>query len=168
LTWTVRGPYHFGMGVLIEKFPTSEFLELISAGMTEPRALAHLGFTRPTYTQLLIKDADFKEQVEQAKRARADIFYEKIVDSVDEVLDKQEVPGAKLRFEKLKYAAAMDNPERYGEKSKHQIDINMNIFQEMKDLSASDAKAILSGVNPFAAIEAEFTEVEDEDLEDAL
>lgn len=157
------------MGVLIQNFPVQEFLELISAGMTEPRALAHLGFTRPTYTQLLLKDADFKEQVEQAKRARADIFYEKIVDSVDEQYDKAEVPGAKLRFEKLKYAAAMDNPDRYSEKTKHQHDINVNIFQEMKELSASDAKAILHSVNPFAAIEAEFTPVEeDEDLKDAL
>lgn len=157
------------MGDLIKTFPQTEFLELISAGMTEPRALGHLGFTRPTYTQLLIKDPDFKEQVEQAKKARADIFYEKIVDSVDEDIEKAEVPAAKLRFEKLKYAAAVDNPDKYGEKSKHSIDINMNIFQEMKDLPASHARAILEGVNPFAAIDAEFKPVEEEEnLEDAL
>lgn len=158
-------PYHFAMGVLINTFPTSEFLELISSGMTEPRALAHLGFPRPTYIQLLLKDADFKEQVELAKKARADIFYEKIVDSVDEVLDKNEVPGAKLRFEKLKYAAAVDNPDKYGEKSKTTLDINMNIFQEMKELPLAEARKILDGVNPFS-IEAEFSPVEE--LEDAL
>lgn len=151
-----------------ETFPREEFLELISAGMTEPRALGHLGFTRPTYTQLLIRDPDFKEQVELAKKARADVFYEKIIDTVDEEYEKNEVPSAKLRFEKLKYAAAMDNPDRYGEKSKHTLDINMNIFQEMKELPASHAKAILEGVNPFAVVEAEFKEVEEEDLEDAL
>lgn len=157
------------MGDLINTFPKQEFLELISAGMTEPRALGHIGFTRPTYTQLLLRDPDFKEQVELAKKARADIFYEKIVDSVDDVSPKALVPGEKLRFEKLKYAAAMDNPEKYGEKSKHQIDINMNIFQEMKELPANAAKAILSGVNPFAAIDAEFNKVEEEEsLEDAL
>lgn len=157
------------MGVLIEKFPTSEFIELISSGMTEPRALAHLGFKKPTYTQLLIKDADFREQVENAKRSRADIFYEKIVDSVDEQLLKEEVPAAKLRFEKLQYLAATDNPDKYGPKHKHSLDITMNIFQEMKDLPASEARKILAGVNPFAAIEAEFTPVEEEeDLEDAL
>lgn len=154
------------MGVLINSFPTSEFLELISSGMTEPRALAYLGFPRPTYIQLLLKDADFKEQVELAKKARADIFYEKIVDSVDEELTKNDVPGAKLRFEKLKYAAAIDNPDKYGEKSKTTLDINMNIFQEMKELPMSEAKKILEGVNPFA-IEAEYTTVEDE-MEDAL
>lgn len=154
------------MGVLIQTFPTSEFIELISSGMTEPRALAHLSIPRPTYTQLLLKDADFKERVELAKKARADIFYEKIVDSVDEELEKAEVPGAKLRFEKLKYAAAIDNPDKYGEKSKHQIDLNLNIFQEMKELPAAEAKAILAGINPFA-IEAEFKHVEEE-MEDAL
>lgn len=156
------------MGDLITNFPQQEFLELISAGMTEPRALAHLGFKKPTYTQLLIKDPDFKEQVEQAIKARADIYYEKIVDSVDEALTKNEVPAAKLRFEKLKYVAAVDNPDKYGEKSKHQIDINMNLFQEMKDLPASEAKKILNGLNPFAVVEAEFKPVEEEDLEDAL
>lgn len=156
------------MGVLIQNFPTTEFLELISSGMTEPRALAHLGFKRPTYTQLLLKDADFKELVEQAKKARADVFYEKIVDSVDKVLEKDEVASAKLRFEKLKYVAAMDNPDKYAEKSKHQHDINVNIFQEMKELSISDTKAILHSVNPFAAIETEFKKLDEEDLEDAL
>lgn len=158
------------MGVLIKTFPIQEFLELISAGMTEPKALAHLGFTRPTYTQLLIKDADFKEQVEQAKKARADLYFEKIVETIDDQLEKEEVPAAKLRFEKLKYAAAIDNPDKYAEKSKHQHDINVNIFQEMKEMTAGEAKSILGAVNPFAVIDAEFKPVkaEDEDLEDAL
>lgn len=156
------------MGVLLSQFPTTKFIELISSGMTEPRALATLGFTRPTYTQLLLKDPPFKEAVEQAKKDRADIFYEKIVDSVDEVLDKGDVPSAKLRFEKLKYAAAIDNPDKYAEKNKHSIDLNLNIFQEMKDLPAADAKAILASVNPFAVIEADFKTVEEENPEDAL
>lgn len=156
------------MGVLLSTFPTTEFLELISSGMTEPRALAHLGFTRPTYTLMLLKDPPFKEAVEQAKRDRADIFYEKIVDSVDEVITKEEVPASKLRFEKLKYAAAIDNPDKYAEKSKHQLDVNLNIFQEMKELPAAEARKILASVNPFAAIEVDFTPIEEEDLEDAL
>lgn len=156
------------MGELLSQFPITKFLELISSGMTEPRALATLGFTRPTYTQLLLKDPQFKEAVEEAKRNRADIFYEKIVDSVDEVLDKTKVPGAKLRFEKLKYAAAIDNPDKYAEKNKHSLDVNLNIFQEMKELPAAEAQRILGSVNPFASIDAEFSTVEDEDLEEAL
>lgn len=115
---------------------------------------------------LLLKDSEFKEQLAEAKKDRADLFYEKIVDSVDDVLEKEEVPAAKLRIDTLKYLASIDNPDKYSEKVKHQHDINVNIFQEIKDLPASEAKRLIRDADPFA-VEAEFKEVDD-DLGDIL
>lgn len=138
--------------------------------MTEPRALSQIGVKAPLYTLLLLRDSEFKESVAEAKRARADVFYEKIVDSVDTPLEKEEVPAAKLRIDTLKYLAAIDNPDKYSEKVKHQHDVNINIFQEIKDLPQAEARRIIQNADPFL-VEAEFKPVvidEDADLEDLL
>lgn len=132
--------------------------------------MGQLGVKTPIYTMLLVRDAEFKEAVAEAKRARADVFYEKIVDSVDLPLEKEEVPAAKLRIDTLKYLASIDNPDKYSEKVKHQHDVNINIFQEIKDLPQAEAKRLLTQADPFL-VEAEFKPVvinEDEDLEDLL
>ena len=145
--------------------------------MTEPRALKTLGRDHPTYVMLLLRDAEFKENVAEAKKARADVFYEKIVDSVDDVLEKEEVAAAKLRLDTLKYLAAMDNPDKYSEKVKHSMDVNINIFQEIKDLPAAEARRLIANADPFT-IDAEIVEdtvdyggsdeVTEEDMEDLL
>jgi hypothetical protein len=72
-----------------------------------------------------------------------------------------------LRVDTLKYLAAIDNPDKYSEKVKHQHDVNVNIFQEIKDLPASRAKELIRESDPFA-IEADFTPVEDDELKDLL
>lgn len=157
----------------LQRFDKPGFLNLIRSGMTEPRALRQVGLELDLYVLQLLKDPEFKESVAEAKRARADVFYEKIVDSVDNVLEKDEVPAAKLRIDTLKYLAATDNPDKYSEKIKHQHDVNINIFQEIKDLPQAEAKRLIAAADPFS-IDAEFKEItpveinEDEDLEDLL
>lgn len=161
------------MGGQLTKFPKQEFLNLIRSGMTEPRALKTLDSDLEIYTMLLLRDSEFKENIAEAKKARADVFYEKIVDSVDDPLDKDQVSAAKLRIDTLKYLASIDNPDKYSEKVKHQHDVNVNIFQEIKDLPQAEAKRLISQVDPFS-VDAEFTELrpvhinEDDDLEDLL
>lgn len=62
---------------------------------------------------------DFNTAITMAKRSRAERAYEQIIEDTakDEILSKDEVPGAKLRFEKLKYQAKMDYPQEYNEKN---------------------------------------------------
>jgi hypothetical protein len=149
------------MGEIISKFPKQDFLDLIASGKTEQQALDALKFPRPTYIQLLIKSAEFKEMVEDAKRTRADVWFGEIIKSAqDTTVTKEDVPVEKLKFEQRKYLAAIDNPEKYAERSKNSLEISMNIFQEMKDLPTSEARRILKSADPFAQIEipdAEFT-----------
>jgi hypothetical protein len=158
------------MSITLKRFleKKEDFLELIRSGYTEPKALKVLDCDRGIYSLACIKHPEFDEAVLEAKKQRADVFYEKIVDSVDTVLEKDEVPAAKLRIDTLKYLASVDNPDKYSEKVKHQHDVNINIFQEMKELPAHTVKELISSSDPFA-VEAEFTPVEeDDDLEELL
>lgn len=149
-------------------FPKQEFLDLIRSGMTEPRALKTVNSDITALQFLMIRDGKFKEDIAEAKKARADVFYEKIVDSVEVVLEKEEVPAAKLRIDTLKYLASIDNPEKYSEKIKHQHDVNINIFQEIKDLPQSEVRKLITDSDPFI-VDAEFSDVDgDDDLEDLL
>jgi hypothetical protein len=157
------------MGEVLASFPKQKFLDLIASGSTEPEALATLGYKSPTYVLLLTKNVEFREAVAEAKKHRADVWFNGIVDSArDSTISKEDVPVEKLKFEQRKYLAAIDNPDKYAERSKNAIDINLNIFQEMKDLPIAEAKKLLREADPFAqAVEVEFAEVESEDAPSA-
>lgn len=155
------------MGEVIKQFPQQDFLELIESGLLESEALSRIGFKKATLIQLQVKSPEFKEALDTAKKARADKWYEDIAKSVSQDLEKEEVPAAKLKFEQRKYLAAIDNPDKYAEKRKTEIDLNVNIFQEMKELPAAEAKKLLQSVDPFnVPIEAEFSSAPSEDEED--
>jgi hypothetical protein len=154
------------MGEVIKRFPKEKFLELVSDGLFDHEALARINqdlperqqFQKATFIQLMVKDAEFKDAVEQAKRVRADKWFEDIGKSVSNVLTKEEVPAEKLKFEQRKYLAAIDNPDKYAEKRKTELDVNVNIFQEMKELPQAEARKLLQSVDPFnTPIEAEFS-----------
>lgn len=160
-----------------KEFPKEQFLELVSSGSTEMEALdfindlRKLKFGHTVPVQMQVKLPSFREALEEAKKLRADVWFNGIVKSVaDKSITKDEVPTEKLKFEQRKYLAAIDNPEKYSEKIKHQLDVNVNIFQEMKDLSHADVKKIMSSADPFAIpIEVEFEEIEineEEETED--
>jgi len=61
---------------------------------------------------------ELEKAIRAAKRMRAEQAFEKIIEDTEKegILDKESVPGAKLRFDKLKYQARVDNPEAYGDK----------------------------------------------------
>ena len=138
------------MGVFIKKFNKQRFLELLSSGLLEEEALAEIDMPKGTYIQLLLKDPDFKESVANAKKDRADVWFGDIVKSTRiKNLTKEEVAAEKLKFEQRKYLASIDNPDKYAEKRKSEIDVNVNIFNEMKELPTSRARELLLNADPF-------------------
>lgn len=154
------------MGEFIKKFPKEEFLELISNGLLENEALEIVKMPKATFIQLQLKDVDFKEALERAKKERADHWFSDIAKSVRKDIDKDQVAAEKLKFEQRKYLAAIDNPDKYAEKSKKEIDVNVNIFQEMKELPVQEARKLLQSVDPFnTPIPADFKTVQDEENE---
>lgn len=148
-----------------KEFNQPAFLELIAGGKTETQALAVINIDREVkqwfkeihLVQIQVKDKKFKESLEEAKKQRADTWFNGIADSVAKVLDKEEVPAEKLKFEQRKYLAAIDNPDKYSEKKSVDLNIGINIFQEMKELKQSEIKELMKS-DPF--IEAEWSSKE--------
>jgi hypothetical protein len=143
-----------------------DFVELISNGYIEAKALQELNLSRGVFVRYCMEDPEFIKQIEEARKNRAEFWISKIANSVDDVLDAKEVPSEKLKFDKLMYLAKADNPDRYGV-GKTKVDISLDLKQ-FKLLPPEEAVKALAN-DPFAAVEAEFTEVPDNEgsVEDA-
>jgi len=131
------------------------FIELISSGFVEARALDELGLSRGQFARYCIEDPEFVKQIEEARKSRAEFWVSKIAEDIDVIHDSKDVPGHKLRMEKLVFLAKADNPERYGT-GKTKVDISLDLKQ-FKLLPPEEAVKALAA-DPFA-IEAEYTEV---------
>jgi hypothetical protein len=138
-----------------------DYLELITQGYTESVALKTLDFPRAVYLKLLSEDKDFLKDIEEARRIRADFWVSKIAETVDHDYSKDEVGSERLKFDKLQFLAKADNPEKYGNNAK-KLDISIDLKQ-FKLLKPEEAVKALAS-DPFAPIEAEFTEVKEDEL----
>ena len=65
------------------------------------------------------RHADFDHAIDKAFELRAERAHDKIMDSVEDegILSKEMVAGAQHKFNKLKWLAAVGNPDRYGQKT---------------------------------------------------
>ena len=71
----------------------------------------------PSYSTLCYwrsNNVDFDNMIKKSKQYRAEQFRDRIEEEIDEHLEKDEVAQAKLKFDKLKYLAAVDDQETYG------------------------------------------------------
>ena len=136
-----------------------QYLELISEGYVENVALQKLNFSKGLYLRLMMEDIDFCQKVNEARKLRADFWVSKIVKDIDELVPSNEVASERLKFDKLQFLAKSDNPDKYGNNGK-KIDINIDLGK-FKLLSPEEAVKSLSE-DPFAPIEADFTEIEED------
>lgn len=138
-----------------------DFIELIANGYVESKALDTLGLTRGIFMRYCLEDPEFIKNIEEARKQRAEFWISKIASSVDDDLASSEVASEKLKFDKLCYLAKADNPDRYGV-GKTKVDISLDLKQ-FKLLPPEEAVKALAN-DPFAVLEAEFTELPEEDL----
>lgn len=59
---------------------------------------------------------EFKQRYEEARKQRAEYFHDEAIHIATQPLMKDEVPGAKLAVETLKWAAEKNDPHRFGKK----------------------------------------------------
>jgi hypothetical protein len=137
----------------------NKYIELISQGYVENVALEKLNFPKGIYIKLLMEDSDFNLQVNEARKQRADFWVSKIVEDLDEDIDKDAVPAKRLKFDKLQFLAKSDNPDKYGTNNK-KVDINID-FKQFRLLPPSEALKVLEE-DPFAPIEVEYTDIPDD------
>jgi hypothetical protein len=148
-----------------------KYLKLIAAGKSESIALRTLGVDWMDFFELCAKDPDFRKDIDNARKARAEVWVSKIVESVEpkylkdshgnpteveRIPSKDETMYRKLQFDQLKFLAKADNPERYGDAggSRPTVEINLNDF---KLLSPQEAIKTLNNdpFNKLVTIEAE-------------
>lgn len=99
-------------------------LDAIASGADEQTACDRNGVNRGQFVKWVIQYPEFEKAVENAKKLRADIYKSKITqlamyaDGEIKDHDKDDVPGIKANFEMLKWLASVDNPDKYGTKTK--------------------------------------------------
>lgn len=60
-----------------------------------------------------VENIDFDDACRRARAIRAECYHDKIADTAEEELDWKEVPAAKLKFDKLKWLAAVNDPRTF-------------------------------------------------------
>ncbi len=132
------------------------------------------------FFELCAKDPEFRTDIENARKNRADRWVDKIAVSIDKKYtvevespegliqtferppNKDELGRDKLDFEKLKFLAQADNPEKYASGGKPKVNIEFDM-SDFKLLTTQEAAKVLNN-DPFARppIEAEVTEIKND------
>jgi len=125
------------------------------------------------------KNEEKKLVLEESRKKRADTWADTIVSkTIDQDhlsrtgeirtvdIDEGKIGVEKLNFEKLKYLASIDNPDKYGQRIKQVSEIKTHNILEIKGLSPKEAMNILRS-DPFAPKEViDITPSQDEEEED--
>ena len=138
------------------------YVKLLASGLVESQILKLLNLEWVDFFEAVAVDPDFREDIALAKKERASRWVEKIGESLydqyykEEVDDEGrvfEVPRApnkdelardKLNFERLKFLAQADDPERYGSAGgKAKVDVNLNMG-DIQLLSPQESIRVLS------------------------
>lgn len=105
-------------------------LDAIAEGADEQTACDLVRIKRGTLVKWIIQYPEFEKAIKTAKEMRADVYKSKIADMVLDAngkpieRDKDEVPSVKANFDMLKWLASVDNPDKYGQKVKHEGNIH--------------------------------------------
>jgi hypothetical protein len=59
---------------------------------------------------------EFRIRYEQARKQRADVFHDLVIEEARNAISKDDVPVAKLRIDSYKWAAEKASPDYYGKK----------------------------------------------------
>jgi hypothetical protein len=139
-----------------------DIFSLIAQGeMDEEEACHQVSVSVTDFRYQKTTDQAFNDKLQIAYQKRADHWHKLIMKDVKTIHGKDEAAGAKLQFEKLKYLAEIDNPEKYGKKTSAEININHNVVHSLKKMSTQEAIDILTK-DPFAMpIAAEFKVLEE-------
>lgn len=106
-----------------------KILDAIAEGADEQTACDLVSIRRGTLIKWIIDYPEFEKALQTAKEMRADTYKSKVTDMVMDQkgnvrkYEKDEVPSVKASFDMLKWLASVDNPDKYGQKVKHEGNI---------------------------------------------
>jgi len=134
------------------------------------KVCADHNITYPEYCKMRKAYPDFAEAVDEARKDRAEIFFEKIEEIANETkADKDEVALGRLKVDAFKHLSETADPSRFGKKTTIQGKIGVGIIQvetgirrpgdlgyEEKDvlgtIEAEQAKIAAAEVNTLVAV----------------
>ena len=73
----------------------------------------------PSYSIMVMwrkQNPEFDSAIDEMRKHRAEWVRDMVADNLDKVPDKEDIPGLKLQFDKIKWLAKVDNPELYSDK----------------------------------------------------
>lgn len=126
------------------------YIKAIASGETEAKILKRLNIEWIDFFETLADDPQFRKDIEEARKHRAEVWVDRIVSSIDtdDEVTAAQVPALKLEFEKLKFLAGADNPDRYGTAAKGaKVDVNVD-FKQFQLLPPKEALKVLQD-DPF-------------------
>lgn len=95
--------------------------EKVASGLSISEICQLKGFPSiATLARWRAENPGFNEALTLAKKMRAEIYHDLVVRDMDsdETVSKDEVPGRKLKFDRLKWLAGVNDPETYGNRTK--------------------------------------------------
>lgn len=130
-----------------------DLLDMIAGGADEDSVCKHFSINKGRLIRWMIKYPDFEKAIGEARRQRADTFRTMIHKSIFDTdgkslreVDKDDVPGEKLTFEKLKWLASIDDPDKYGAKVKSG-DEHTSPVQIVVDTGVNKVSKVNNGVD---------------------
>jgi hypothetical protein len=108
-------------------------------------------------TYWMARYPEFKKMLAEARRARAGIYHDEIVE-IAETVDEDNAKSAKIRLDAYKHLAAVNDPEEYGSRTKISGDLNAPLsFIISTGIDRSEPE------NKVESIPAESRTIEEED-----
>lgn len=123
----------------------NDYIKAIASGDTEAKILKRMKVDWMDFIEILADDPQFRKDIDEARKHRAEVWVDRIVGSLDaeEPVQASQVPALKLEFEKLKFLAGADNPDRYGTAAKGaKVDVNVD-FKQFQLLAPKEALKVL-------------------------
>ena len=145
-----------------------DYVKLIAAGFVESQVLTKLNVDWIDFFEVCAEDPDFRKDIELAKKERASRWVEKIGESVNhkytiDIRDEEgniirseerppnrdELGRDKLNFERLKFLAQADDPDKYGGTAGTSSKVNVALsFNDLKLLTPEQSLEVLQN-DPF-------------------
>ena len=102
------------------------FAYRVMKGDSIQKACKEAGISYPTYCRWRKKYTDFRDMVDEARKDRAEVYFDKIAETVETTAaEEDEIALARLKVDAYKYISRVSDGRRFGDKQ--QIDAKVSV-----------------------------------------
>lgn len=116
-----------GKGYPFAQKKANVIIALVSEGFTLSKICREIEEIPPRHAvnRWLVKYPEFKAQYEEAKKLRADVYADKVIDEAEDATDEKKISVHKFKAEQFRWAAGVGDPSEFNPRPKeeHQASI---------------------------------------------